>query len=324
MKSLLTWLICIINVCASGQNANQNQLATVLNKDSINSTLDGNLQVFYYYKSNNKNPQPLIVQLHSWSYPADSLKTIGLDSIVKNKNYNYIFPDFRGVNNHSKACCSDFVIADIDEAIDWALQNMNVDKNRIYVIGYSGGGYATLAMYMKSRHNISGFSAWASISDLVAWYGESTERKNKYANEIVSCIGTNNIFDTLKAKEHSPLFWTTPVKKRKKCVLQIFAGIHDGYNGPVPISQSINFYNKLLSDFRETDTSKYVNNEDLKFMVNTQSFPYSNSSNKIGNRTIHYQKASKKVMLTIFEGGHEILSKQALEYILYPRKHQRF
>jgi predicted peptidase len=201
---------------------------------------------------------------------------------------------------------------------------MNVDKNRIYVIGYSGGGYATLAMYMKSRHNISGFSAWASISDLVAWYGESTERKNKYANEIVSCIGTNNIFDTLKAKERSPLFWTTPVKKRKKCVLQIFAGIHDGYNGPVPISQSINFYNKLLSDFRETDTSKYVNNEDLKFMVNTQSFPYSNSSNKIGNRTIHYQKASKKVMLTIFEGGHEILSKQALEYILYPRKHQRF
>ena len=324
MKSLLTWLICIINVCASGQNTNQNQLATLLNKDSINSTLDGNLQVFYYYKSNNKKPEPLIVQLHSWSYPADSLKTIGLDSISKNKNYNYIFPNFRGVNNHSKACCSDFVITDIDEAIDWALKNMNVDKNRIHVIGYSGGGYATLAMYMKSRHNISGFSAWASISDLVAWYGESIERKNKYATEIVSCIGANNIFDTLKAKERSPLFWTTPVKKRKKCVLQIFAGIHDGYNGPVPISQSINFYNKLLSDFRETNTSKYVNNEDLKFMANTQSFPYSNSSNKIGNRAIHYQKASKKIMLTIFEGGHEMLSKQALEYILYPRKHQGF
>jgi dipeptidyl aminopeptidase/acylaminoacyl peptidase len=324
MKSLLTWLICIINVCASGQNTNQNKLATLLNKDSINSTLDGNLQVFYYYKSNNKPPQPLIVQLHSWSYPADSLKTIGLDSIVKSKNYNYIFPNFRGVNNHSKACCSDFVIADIDEAIDWALKNMNVDKNRIYVIGYSGGGYTTLAMYMKSRHNISGFSAWASISDLVMWYGESIERKNKYANEIISCTGADNIFDTLKAQERSPLFWTTPVKKRKKCVLQIFAGIHDGFNGPVPISQSINFYNKLLSDFRETDTSKYVNNEDLKFMVNTQSFPSSNSSNKIGNRNIRYQKASKKVMLTIFEGGHEILSEQALEYILYPRNHQGF
>jgi poly(3-hydroxybutyrate) depolymerase len=320
MKTFLTWLICIISIYASGQNTNQNQLATLLNKDSIYSTLDGNLQVFYYYKSNDKKPKPLIVQLHSWSYTAESLQTIGLETVAINNNYNYIFPNFRGVNNHPKACCSEFVIADIDEAIDWALKNMNVDRNRIYVIGYSGGGYATLAMYMKSRHKIRGFSAWASISDLVAWYGESVERKNKYANEIIRCIGTNNIFDTLKAEERSPLYWTTPVKKRNKCVLQIFAGIHDGYNGPVPISQSINFYNKLLSDFRETDTSKYVPYEDLKFMVNTQSFPSSNSNNKIGDRTIHYQKTSKKIMLTIFEGGHEMLSKQALEYIEQNRR----
>ena len=89
---------------------------------------------------------------------------------------------------------------------------------------------------------------------------------------------------------------------------------------PVPISQSVNFYNKLLSDFRETDISKYVNNEDLKLMVNTQSFPSSNSNNRIGDRAIYYQKASKKVMLTIFEGGHEMLSKQALEYIEQNRR----
>jgi dipeptidyl aminopeptidase/acylaminoacyl peptidase len=315
MKSLLTCLICIISFCANGQNTNQKRLATLLNKDSIISTLDGNLQVFYYYKSNDKKPKPLIVQLHSWSYTAESLQTIGLDTIAINNNYNYIFPNFRGINNHPKACCSEFVIADIDEAIDWALKNMNVDRNRIYIIGYSGGGYATLAMYMKSRHKIRGFSAWASISDLVAWYGESVERKNKYANEIIRCIGTANIFDTLKAEERSPLYWATPVKKRKNSELQIFAGIHDGYNGPVPISQSINFYNKLLSESGETDTLKYVNNKDLKILINTQSFPSSNNYNKIGNRAIHYQKVSKNIMLIIYEGGHDMLSKQALEYI---------
>jgi hypothetical protein len=57
--------------------------------------------------------------------------------------------------------------------------------------------------------------------------------------------GAGNNFDSLKAKERSPLVWTTPVKKRKKSTLQIFAGIHDGHNiGVVPISQSISFYNK--------------------------------------------------------------------------------
>lgn len=321
MKLHLTWLICIISICASGQNTNQNKFASLLNKDSIYSAMDGNLQIFYYYKSNHKKPKPLIVQLHSWSYTAESLQTIGLDTIAIKNNYNYIFPNFRGVNNHPKACCSEFVIADIDEVIDWAFKNLNVDRNKIYVIGYSGGGYATLAMYMKSRHKIRGFSAWASISDLVAWYRESVERNNKYANEIIRCIGTSNIFDTLNAEKRSPLYWKTPVKKRKKSDLQIFAGIHDGnYNGPVPISQSINFYNKLLSDFSETDTSKYVNNEDLKILINTQSFPYSNSNNRIDDRIIYYQKASKKVMLTIFEGGHDMLSKQALEYLEQNRK----
>ena len=214
-------------------------------------------------------------------------------------------------------CCSEFVINDIDEVIDWALKNMNIDQHRIYIIGYSGGGLATLTMYMKSRHKIRGFSAWSPISDLVAWYGESVERRNKYAREIIQCLGTNNVFDTIQAEGRSPIFWETPVKKRKKSDLQIYAGIHDGhrFNAPVPISQSMNFYNKILSDFGERDSSKYVDTKDMKLMVETQSFPSSNNSDKIGDRIIHYKKISKNIWITIYEGGHELLSKQALENI---------
>jgi predicted peptidase len=274
------------------------------------------MQVFYYSRSTDNKPEPLIVQLHSWSFPADSLKTIGLDIEANKKNYNYIFPDFRGVNNHPKACCSEFVISDIDECIDWALKNMNVDKKQIYVIGYSGGGYATLSMYMRSRHTIKAFSAWASISDLAAWYQQSVERKNKYPKEIISCIGGGNNFDSIKAKERSPLVWTTPVKKRKKSSLQIFAGIHDGHNNAVvPISQSINFYNKIIFDYKVKDVSKYVSQEDEKRMLDTQTFPVSDTTKKIGGKAIYYQKSAKNVMITIFEGGHDMLSKQALEYI---------
>jgi len=316
MKLLLTSLLCILSYLSIGQSTNQDNQGTFLNKDSIKSTLDGNTQVFYYYKSTDKKPKPLIVQLHSWSYTADSLKTIDLDVIAKDKNYNYVFPNFRGVNNTPKACCSEFVISDIDECIDWALKNMNADKNQIYIIGYSGGGYATLAMYMKSRHTIKAFSAWASIADLVAWYAQSVERKNKYAREIISCTGAGNKFDSLKAAERSPLAWTTPLKKRKKSTLQIFAGIHDGhFPGVVPISQSINFYNKIIHDYKEKDVSKYVSKDDEKKMVDTQTFPVSDTTKKIAGKTIYYQKSSKKVMLTIFEGGHDMLSKQALEYI---------
>jgi dipeptidyl aminopeptidase/acylaminoacyl peptidase len=287
----------------------------MLKKDSITSSLDGALQVFYYYRSNDTRQRPLVVQLHSWSYPVDSFKTSGLESAAITKNYNYIFPNFRGVNNRPQACCSEFVISDIDEAIDWALKNMNVDQKNIYVAGESGGGYATLAMYMKSRHDIRSFSAWVPISDLITWYAQSTERKNKYAREIIQCTGSSETLDTLKAKQRSPLYWSTPVQQRANSSIQLFAGIHDGYIGPVPISQSINFYNKLLADFHETDTSRFVSRSDSKYMIERQSSPHSGNIKKIGDRIICYQKSAKNIMLTIFEGGHEMLSKEVIGYI---------
>lgn len=285
-----------------------------LKKDSIQSSLDGNVQVFYFDKSTATSTQPLVVELHSWSNTADSQKDLLADQ-AHAKGWNYIFPNFRGVNNHPKACCSDFVISDIDEAIDWALKNMNVDKKKIYVVGNSGGGYATMAMYMKSCHNIASFSAWSSISDLAAWYAQSVERKNKYAAEIIKCTGAGDVFNAEKAKERSPLFWETPVKKRKKSTLQIYAGIHDGYTGSVPISHSINFYNKLLMNTKEKDPSRYVPEVDATTMLKTQTFPTQSPAKTIDNRAILYQKSSKKITLTIFEGTHEILKNAALSLI---------
>ncbi|GAB3917798.1 alpha/beta hydrolase family protein [Larkinella terrae] len=308
MQKPLFWLLLLLVKTACAQRPD------FLQKDSIRSSLDNYTQVFYYDKSTASTPQPLVVELHSWSNSADSQKDM-LATEANAKKWNYIFPNFRGVNNHPKACCSEFVIADIDEAIDWALKNLPVDPQRIYVIGTSGGGYATLAMYMKSRHAIQTFSAWASISDLAAWYGESVERKNKYAAEIVQCTGATSGFDAQKARERSPLFWKTPVKKRKNSQLQIYAGIHDGYTGSVPISHSIHFYNKVLADTGEKDKNRYVSENDADVMLKTQTFPAARTPQTIADRAILYQKSSKNNRLTIFEGTHEILKTAALEQI---------
>lgn len=313
MRYLLFALFCSICLLTSGQVITNRPIKN-LTRDSIKSKMDGNEQLIYYYKSTDKKPTPLIVQLHSWSYPVDSLKTTELDIEVISNNYNYLFPNFRGVNNHIRACCSNYVISDIDEAIDWAIKNMTVDRSQIYIVGVSGGGYATLAMYMKSRHKIKAFSAWVPISDLGNWYRESVERKNKYAAEIIKCTSETEYFDSAKAKDRSPQSWKTPVKKRKNSTIQIFTGIHDGYTGPVPISHSVNFYNKLLSDNGIADSLLYVSQKDLDYMVNKQAFTVTGNL-KIGNRTVYYQKKAKNIMLTVFEGGHEMLSKEVLGYI---------
>ena len=305
LKHLFLLFIAFANIAFA-------QRPDYLKKDSIVSSLDGNTQVFYYDKSTATTPQPLVIELHSWSNTAESQKTMVAEQ-THAKGWHFIFPNFRGINNQPKACVSDFVIADIDEAIDWALKNMNVDRKQIYVVGVSGGGYATCAMYMKSRHKIRAFSAWASITDLGAWYSESVERKNKYAAEIIQCIGTNNTFDVQKAKDRSPLYWKTLRKKQKNSTLHIYAGVHDGYTGSVPISHSIRFYNKLLTDFKVKDKSQYVSDEDAATLLKTQTFPASNPPKMLGDRAILYQKSAKHIQLTVFEGTHEILYNVVLE-----------
>ena len=77
-------------------------------------------------KSNNSKSQPLVVELHSWSNTASS-QANNLSRKAKNKDWNYIMPNFRGVSNHEKACCSEFVIDDIEQKaseIDRLLDNL--------------------------------------------------------------------------------------------------------------------------------------------------------------------------------------------------------
>jgi poly(3-hydroxybutyrate) depolymerase len=286
-------------------------------KDSILSSLDGHAEVFYYVAAQSKKSQPLVVELHTWSNNSQSQEDL-IAQNTREKNWNYILPNYRGINNSPKACCSQFAISDIDAAIDWALKYMHADPARIYIVGYSGGAYATFGMYMKSRHKINSFSAWCGIADLTAWYWQSLERKNKYATDIIRCTDAGENFNEPKARERSPLFWTTPVQQRRKSVLQIYAGIHDGYTGSVPISHSINFYNKLLTDLKVKDSAAYVPQEAAEVMLQTQSYPSLTYTNKIDLRQIHYQKHFQQISLTIFEGGHEILRSAVLELIERP------
>ncbi|HEY6437400.1 MAG TPA: hypothetical protein VIY47_12480, partial [Ignavibacteriaceae bacterium] len=76
---------------------------------------------------------------------------------------------------------------------------------------------------------------------------------------------------------------------------------------------SIDFYNKLLTDNGVSDSSSYVSKKDLLEMITQQTFAASTHLT-IGGRAIYYQKQTKLLMLTIFEGGHEMLSKEVLVY----------
>jgi len=279
----------------------------------IPSSADGKLQKAYIYKSKSGKPRPLIVSLHTWSH--DYTQIDPLSGLCLTKDINYIHPDFRGVNRTLQACCSDLVISDIDDAISFAIHNCNVDTAAIYITGYSGGGYATLAMFMKSKHPVKKFSAWVPISDLIAWYRESDIRKNGYGYDILKCTGSEDgVLNETTARERSPIYWETPVNKIPDAQLIIYAGVYDGIQGSVPITHSINFYNKILRDLSVTDRNKYITTEEKASLLEYRR-PLGNYG-KIADRDICLQKEYKSIKVTIFIGNHEMLAEYALDELL--------
>jgi pimeloyl-ACP methyl ester carboxylesterase len=279
----------------------------------IRSAMDGVLQKAYLYHSTSDNPAPLIVSLHTWS--GDVTQEDPLSGLCRSMNLNYIHPDFRGANNTIHACCSDLAIHDIDESITYAIENARVDPTRIYIIGQSGGGYATLAAFMKSKHRIRKFSAWVPISDLDAWYRESLILGNRYAKDILDCTGSkDSILNIDVAREKSPIFWETPAGKLDSSNLFIYTGIYDGIQGSVPITQSINFYNKVMTDLSVKDPSKFVSDHEklqlLEFRERLGNF------GKIGDREVFLKKEYQNLKLVIFQGNHEMLAEYALNELV--------
>jgi predicted peptidase len=328
IKTLFLFCLPIILICSSGFSQNQpvkydSRLVgwpENCKKVEIISTLDGKVQPAIFLASRGEGPRPLIVSLHTWSYNYEQKDTLVWQCLKM--NYNYIHPDFRGINNNPEACGSPEAIQDIDDAILYALQNAHIDTSNINIIGVSGGGYATFLAYMKTKHPVRTFSAWCSISDLYKWYYESLGRGNNYALDISNSTNKgekiDNNFHPLgksEAIKRSPYYMKTPVEKRKNSKLFIYAGIHDGYTGSVPITQSILFYNKVVKEFDITEKEALVPDQDIIELVSSRYF-IKEQKNTIGNRPIHYEKTyMDKIKLVIFEGGHEMLTDIALDHL---------
>jgi len=279
---------------------------------NIESSYDRNIQKAYFFRSESLENGPLIVSLHSWS--GDYTQRDDLAALCVSNDINYIHPDFRGPNNTENACCSDAVMSDIDDAITYAISKGTIDTTRIFIIGVSGGGYATLCSFMKSIHEINTFSAWVPISDLEAWYHESSVRGTKYAYDILACTSSKNHLDENIAEEKSPISWSTPVDKLESSKLYIYAGVNDGIQGSVPITHSINFYNKLLEDLSVSERTKYVSaDEKLKLLEFRKPLADYGS---VAERAVCLKKEYGNLKLVVFEGNHEMLSNYAFNELI--------
>lgn len=279
--------------------------------------LDQSEQPAMIYQAKISEARPLVVALHTWS--AD-YKNGGEDYATHcaKKDWHMIYPDFRGPNWTPQALGSELMVSDIVAAVEYMKKQVKVNESRIYLIGGSGGGHASLLLAGRHPEIWAGVSAWCPILDIELWHRHHGSKG--YGEHIEKACGGNPSTDEkarVEAVKRSP---NTYLANAKTIPVDIAAGIHDGHSGSVPIDHSLNAFNLLANP------EDHFQPEEIEYLVAKEAVPKTIPAPKhdksYGKIKLHVRRSSHNVRVTIFEGGHSMLSNIGIEWLAKQRKGQ--
>jgi len=283
---------------------------------SIKSSMDGVECAAMFWSPGKSSPSPLLVALHTWSGDYTQPNAEYLDW-CREKGWILIHPDFRGPNNRPAATGSSLAVQDVLDAVEFARKHARVDENRVYLAGVSGGGYMSLLLAGRHPGVWAAVTSWVPITDLAAWYHESTARRNKYARDILlSCGGPPGSSPAVswEYRARSPL---TFLNRAAGLPIDINAGIHDGHTGSVPVSHSLGAFNMLAR--ANGFPGKVIPQKAIDYIVAEEKIPPELAPEKVDDplygREILFRREAGPARITLFEGGHEIIYRAALSWL---------
>jgi pimeloyl-ACP methyl ester carboxylesterase len=280
-------------------------------------SIDSSMQKAKCFVAEGDTPRPLLVALHTWSFTYEQDCTAYAKYCIEN-NWNFIFPDFRGPNWLPDACGSDKVVEDIADAVAYMKQASNVDNDRVYLMGGSGGGHCSLLLASRHPELWTAVSAWCAISDVAAWHDESVRLERGYFEHIRSACGGDPSVDPAAKAEALRRSPVTYLGNASRVVLDISTGIHDGHifagrNGSVPVCQTLNAFNILAKP------EDQIAAEDIAFMTENQQIPEKfgtpEADPSFGENSILFRRQSNLTRVTLFEGGHDCLPGPGLAWL---------
>ena len=322
-------LLCLILVSISAVNGQSKKGLDIWPKGvkeiKYVSSIDKTEQPSLIYTAKSKEKRPLLVGLHSWS---TNYLSGGGDLLYAHwaieQDWHFVHPHFRGENWTPKAMGSDFVVADIVSIVEYMKKNYNVDEDRIYLIGCSGGGYATLLMAGRAPEIWAGVSAWVPISDIYAWWQErdqGSKKNSRYARNIETVIGGRPDKDPKLKEECVKRSALTYLANAKDLNIDINHGINDGRNGSVPFTHSLHAFNKLA------DSKDKISISEIEEYYKTRKLPSplkaAEADQLFAKKPTLFRRISGNARVTIFKGGHEIVHKPALNWLANQKKGQK-
>lgn len=210
----------------------------------VRSTLDQTLQPNLFYRAAASGKRPLLVGLHTWSYNRFNQ----IDNILpyaEKLDFHLLLPEFRGPNLTSnphctEACASEYALQDIKDSIDHVVSLGIVEEDSILLLGRSGGGHTALMMAAKWPELFKAVCAYVPITDLALWAAENP----KYREHVLACCSSSQE----EMAKRSPIHYLEGISKAN---VKLF---HGKYDPTVPVSHSIHFFNRMISEYPEART----------------------------------------------------------------------
>ena len=302
-------MLCLLSLSFAFENGRCEKAEEI----SYLSAADDTMQPARFFDPKADSPAPMVVALHSWSSDYTQQLHEEIEKWCVENGWAFMHPNFRGRNRRREATGSELAVKDIVSAVDYAKRATQIDEDRVYLVGTSGGGYSCLLMAGRHPKLWAGVSAWVPIYDLEAWYYETKERELRYTGEIVaSCGGTPGESRKVDSeyRKRSP---KTYMKRARGVRLHINAGIRDGHEGSVPISHSLLAFNAVAKGkdrLSEKEISHFVENAEVPASLIGE---FSDPS--YGDQQPLFRRTSGLATVTLFDGGHELIAPAAIAWI---------
>ncbi|GGI04723.1 alpha/beta hydrolase family protein [Egicoccus halophilus] len=169
---------------------------------TVTSTLDGHEQPVLWLPPSGPDA-PLLVGLHTWSTPYLQHLGIPYARFAEEQGWAMVHPNFRGANDRPEATGSDLAVQDVVDAVDFAVEEGGADPDRVYAIGFSGGGMMALLLAGRHPDRLAGAVGWAPNHDLVDWHAYTAEQfpDEPYADWLEASCGGDPSTDEAAADE---------------------------------------------------------------------------------------------------------------------------
>ncbi|REK15694.1 MAG: alpha/beta fold hydrolase [Actinobacteria bacterium] len=283
-----------------------------LEEIELTSTIDGAQQPALWLPPSGEGTKPLIVILHSWSSGYQQHAGIPYALWAQENGWAMIAPQFRGINDSPDALGSDLAVQDVADAIEYATAQEGVRTDKVFAVGYSGGGMMSLLVAGRHPDKVSAVAAWGPPYDLIEFYLQSIQTGLGYVGDIeAGCGGDPTEEEEARAEcvHRSPMAHLDGARESGVPVL-IGHGINDSLLSPAQSGWAFNHLANSSDQFSETQLEELAQGDvpDVAEPLEGESFFGDGDPDPV------LVRHSGPVVVVFFEAGHEMVYEASVRW----------